>query len=728
MRLCKSLILLLLSFLPLALNAQISHGGSPMPEQLAGVNALRSGSDEWVRMPRLDTTLLLAQEGERTVRCGGERFAYAFPVDLSPENSGAIYHMADGTAVWRLHIVSEGAYSLNIIFGEYELKGEAQLFLYAPDRSAILGSFTAENNSPSGVLATAPIDGDEVVVELIIPKGSDAKLKIESVNHDYKGLRKTPSYGTAAACQVDYCEVGGHELQARSSVVYIVEGVEYCSGNMINNTRNDGTPYLITSSHCLFDRNDNFVESKAAKSVFFFNYAKPHCLDGVRASTEMSVAGSEVVFKLVSSDALLLKLSDRPPLDYEVYYAGWNMTKSFEAPFYDLHHPNSDVLKISVEEDNITLGSFDYNGLFKANKHWVVKNWEMGIMEGGSSGSALFDAQGYILGSLSGGAIEESCNKPGYDTYWALSEAWSEGIGRILDPEGKATTCEGMEANAVPCQRLTNWRSEDLLHEMSEYEEYAAGHNQANLDEYAERFRTGKEKSVLYGIHFLAYKGYYEEQHPVLLRVYSGDTLPKEVILEEPIQMVTNEYKTRSGFQTSPVNNWEMRDNYYRLTQPIVVDSTFFIGVKLDNESEKYFALCHTDISDMRLNTAYFKNDTQWYPFEGEHPYYPYATSLFIEPEVQVGCAVVKTVDYVTDASSVCWVNNPVTESVRVQFPTNTKLISYEIYSIGGERVAHVEVGKDLSQLEFEMAYPAGLYILRLVFDSHVESLKLLKR
>ena len=69
MRLCKSLILLLLSFLPLALNAQISHGGSPMPEQLAGVNALRSGSDEWVRMPRLDTTLLLAQEGERTVRC-----------------------------------------------------------------------------------------------------------------------------------------------------------------------------------------------------------------------------------------------------------------------------------------------------------------------------------------------------------------------------------------------------------------------------------------------------------------------------------------------------------------------------------------------------------------------------------------------------------------------------------------------------------------------------------
>lgn len=730
MRLFKSLILLLFTVFSMGLQAQISHGGHPMPEHLEGNNSLRSGAIETVRMPRLDTAALLWNDTAATMRCGGVRFAHSFKVDYTPENAGVVYHLQDGTQVWRLHIVSEGAHSINLIFDEYELDNQSKLFLYSPDRTTILGSFTSDNNSPSRVLATAPIDGDEVVVELVMPQGSETKLSVGSVNHDYKGLRLLPSSGTAAACQVDACQWEAHELQMRSSVVYIIDGMEFCSGNMINNTRNDGTPYMITSSHCLFDSRSNVVKEKAARSVFFFNYTKPHCFDGVEASLSMSVAGSEVAFLLPTSDAMVLKLNRRPPLDYEVYYAGWNATNQFKGPYYCYHHPNSDMLKVSVEEDQIYLGSFEYDGLFNRNKHWIVDDWEVGIMQGGSSGSALFDADGRILGSLSGGATSESCRNRGYDTYWALSVAWEEGLKKILDPNGKnLLELDGMEANTLPSKRITNWTEGDTLHTMSEYEQYAAGHNMNGIDEYAERFSVGAEQSVLYGVHLMAYEGYYSEEEPIALRIYNGDSLPCDVISEESLYFATIEYKRRSDeFIFNEVTTWGMMDNYYRLEQPLIVDSTFFVGVKLDNSAVDIFALCHTEERSGRVNTAYFKDATGWKPFEGEHPYFPYPTSLYIEPEVQVGSCKISTPAYLSDIPQSRLTANPVDQSLEVSFPSRRHLQSYGLYDMRGERLKLVRVDQEMERLQIDLNCPPGIFVLRLVFDTHVESLKVVKR
>lgn len=727
MRLFKSLILLLLTIFPLGLHAQISHGGTPMPQHLEGETRLRSGADEVVRMSGIDTASLNGQRENRSVRCGGERFAYTFPVDYTPKNSGVIYRLDDGTQVWRLHIISEGAYSINLIFDEYQLDGNAQLFLYSPDRSMVLGSFTSENNSEAGVLATAPVEGDEVVVELIIPRGSDAKLKIGSVNHDYKNLRRMPVTDAARYCEVDACSVGGHELQMRSSLLYIVDGVECCSGNMVNNTRNDGTPYVITSSHCLFDRSKNFVAEKAQRSVFFFDYGKPHCWEGVKGTLEKSVAGAEVAFSLVSSDVLLLKLSDRPPLDYRAYYAGWNATNKMEAPLYCLHFPRSDMMKISVEEDPVYLGTFEYDTLFKSNKHWIVDRWEQGIMEGGSSGSALFDKNDRLVGALSGGATEEDCDIPGYDAYWSLEQAWNEGLSRFLDPDGLSNRlCEGAEANVNPCQRITNWLEGDTIHKMLPYEQNAAGQNWKGIDEYAERFQLNAERSVLYGFHFMAYKGLYSE-HSYYARIYAGDSIPRELVLEEPLITQSVEYRQRSFHQIN-TSDWRMRDCYYRFPQPILVDSTFFIAIKMDNNTEDTLALAHTEKMAGRKNTAFFLGENGWQPFEGNHPYYPYPTSLYIEPEMQVGSQVIYAPYYEAEHPLSTLLINPVDDRVSVRLPAQSRLQSYGLYTLRGDQVPATNVSMDSDHLELEMEGASGIYILRLIFDSYVESLKVVKR
>lgn len=733
MRLFKAIICSALFFFCADIYGQISHGGWPLPEDLGVSARLRNGGEcETVYMPHVDFDSLRSVDTSSSVRCGAERFAYSFKVDYTPENSGVVRLLEDGTSVWRLHIVSEGAYSLNLIFDEYSLDEGSKLFLYTPDRSVVRGSFTFENNSPSGVLATAPLPGDEVVVELVRPKGSASRLRIGSVNHDYQDLKSFTKVTNSAFCQVDATCYGEHELQMRSSVLYIVEGTEYCSGNMINNTANDGTPYMITSSHCLYARGTtDVVFDKAAKSVFFFNFQRPHCHTDIYGSMEKSLAGSEIVFLKREADALLLRLNNRPPLEYSVYYAGWNATRDVPSPYYSFHHPNKDMLKISVEEDEVFLESFVFDDIFAPDKHWIVDQWEVGIMEGGSSGAALFDAKDRIVGSLSGGATNESCSLPGYDAFWALSESWTDGLDKLLDPNGKGVyKCDGMESDASPCSRLTNWEQNELPYLNDPHGEYAAGNNSYGFDEYAEHFRVKESHSALYGVHFVPYVGTYSEEHPILLRVYSGDSLPDKLLSEDVIRMGILGYsKSIGGLEKDDLIEWSLKDNYYKLRTPVVVDTSFFISMKMDMDADNEFALCVTKDKYDGKNTAYFKSDDgSWHPFEGAHPFYNMPTSLYIEPIVRLGISEVSLVDQQKDCRESVVFPNPVESVLNVLISPQEKFLSYELTGLDGRSVETRLLSESSDGFSIGLDSASGAYILRIIYDSKVESFVILKK
>ena len=134
--------------------AQISHGGKPLAwNALSGIESRSAEASLFVDMPSFDVEeeLRIDSLNESDTR-GGYRFAYKFITDYNPNNSGVNFTLPDGTRVWRLGIRSPGAYSINILFTRYELPEGAQLFLYNPDRSQILGSFNQMNNSESGIL------------------------------------------------------------------------------------------------------------------------------------------------------------------------------------------------------------------------------------------------------------------------------------------------------------------------------------------------------------------------------------------------------------------------------------------------------------------------------------------------------------------------------------------------------------------------------------------------
>ena len=448
-------------FLSVSVKAQISHGGRPLP-----LTATKSLTEEmFITMPPFDLAEQLRLDSlEATGLRSGFRFAYKFMTDYTPENSGVRFTLPDGTKVWRLGIRSEGALSLNIMFSEYHLPEGARVFLYNSDQSEVSGSFNHLNNSERGILPVAPIRGDRLIIEYQEPAEAafPGKLAVGEVNHGYRALRVSepqPDFTAfqcmpTIACYQD--TTTRYDDIERSVVLLIIDGQIGCTGTLVNNTANDGKPYLLTASHCLnnqFQIKNPDYEEVAGKIVCYFNYNSPQCSPVEPGRTDQTVASAH--FRAVNewTDMALLELQDTPPADYRAYYAGWNAQDAGTAPYTCIHHPGGSLKRLNLAEGDVELATYKIQATdFNENSHWKVARWATGCTAGGSSGSPLLDSDNRVIGGLTGGA--SNCGNPVEDFFFSIQKSWSEPIDSSrqlkywLDPVGvTAPVCNGMDPN-----------------------------------------------------------------------------------------------------------------------------------------------------------------------------------------------------------------------------------------------------------------------------------------
>ena len=97
-------------------------------------------------------------------------FALERPVNLSPETHGN-WSLEGDVRVWRVHILSPGAYSLGLIFNKYAVLSGVKLFVYDPTQQHIKGAFTSGINKRSGILPVGHLPGEELVIEMQVPAG-----------------------------------------------------------------------------------------------------------------------------------------------------------------------------------------------------------------------------------------------------------------------------------------------------------------------------------------------------------------------------------------------------------------------------------------------------------------------------------------------------------------------------------------------------------------------------
>lgn len=733
----RTILCTFLMGLTISVYAQVSHGGKPLPF----ISLKSEGQELFTEMPSFDVeeALRLDSLNETDLR-SGYRFAYKFITDYNRGNSGVSFVLADGTKVWRLGIRSRGALSINVLFSEYELPEGSQLFLYNKDQSHILGAFNHLNNSELQLLPVSPVEGDEVIIEYQEPAhvSFPGRLTVGEVNHGYRSLRGTEPKGDqrAFACMPPtICfaeELPGDGPFSRSAVLVIINGVISCSGVMVNNTANDGKPYLLTASHCL---NENFsvtnpdYEEVAGSIVCYFNYESPLCDTPLRGTEEMSVSSARYIAVNENNDMALLELAESPPVYYQPYYAGWNATGESEPPYYGVHHPSGSFKRINISEEQIDLSTFISAGItFDEKVHWRMPRWITGSTHGGSSGSPLFDSQGLVVGALTGG--KSSCSVPENDYYYALSKAWNpeenpqEQLQHWLDPSSKTAflTCKGIDPYAAnPAFRLSNVRSSGKMEtvETSMVPGSASiplfGNNFAEITEYAEEYKV-LSTSLIYGAYFVTPSaGADYRQMEVEVTVYGGENGPETLLHTEKFQPAyMNKAMIGDFFQETikPLNR--SQESFIQFSKPIEVKGTFYIGYKIITAPEEaFFSALNLPEGEVTNNTTWLFYKNEWLE-AAEHPVAGFKTSLYIDPVLQYN--VKTSTDQPAVESPVRIYQGNERRSVHVILPEGVDSGTLMIYNMKGQIVSSHPLASGQTTISVPVT-PSGIYIAKVLYD-----------
>lgn len=357
-----------------------------------------------------DQEILAEQKGE------APRFAVSHKVAIKPkwEKSGNGY-------TWTHQVIAPNAVSLNFGFSKFYLPPGAELNIYSSDHSQFIRTFTSADNNDARELWTPIIMSDDVFIEVSAPAEVAALVEVElgQVGQGFRTFgQKTLKAGS---CNIDVAcsDSQGWESEVNSVGVISTGGSRFCTGFMVNNTSNDETPYFMTAAHCRIN------QRSAASLVVYWNYQTSKCKGPRDGKLTDFQTGSVHLASGKKSDFTLVRLNSRPNAAWNVRYAGWDASElGHDSPAVAIHHPSVDEKSISFEFDNAVLSSYGGYSSPGNGTHVMVRDWDKGTTEPGSSGSPLFNADHRVVGQLHGGRA--ACENDLPDYYGRLHTSWPD--------------------------------------------------------------------------------------------------------------------------------------------------------------------------------------------------------------------------------------------------------------------------------------------------------------
>jgi hypothetical protein len=250
-------------------------------------------------------------------------------------------------------------------------------------------------------------------------------------------LARQSGIGASGACNVDVaCVAAGNPAAAElaksvARMTFVDDGVSYlCSGTLLNDSVQSGTPYLFTANHC--------VPSQAiARTVnTYWFYAASACNSMASPQFVRLTGGATLLARSQDTDWSFLRLAEPPPAGTRL--AAWRAEPLVNgAGIISLHHPSGDLLKYSRGRvtGNRALEDDLVHGLFTE----VV--WSEGVTEGGSSGGAFatlapggsyYEVRGGLYAGLS------SCGSPSSPDYYSHFEYAQPLLREYLTPDAAA--------------------------------------------------------------------------------------------------------------------------------------------------------------------------------------------------------------------------------------------------------------------------------------------------
>jgi hypothetical protein len=384
-----------------------------------------------------------------SLRTGPWRFGFNHETSLNLNNAGTWFTTTNGDRIWILKIVADEAKTINLTFENTTIPQNAELYVYNKDKSFILGTFN-QNHLYEGQLGTELVPGEVVYVEYFVPveNGNNiGNVEVSRVTHGYRTATEyqEKAFGSSGSCNMNVScpDADNWQDQVNAAVMLVSGSNGFCSGSLINNTLDDGTPYVLTANHCYVPN------SNTANWVFRFKWQSETCNNPSSSPSFESLSGAVLRARRAPSDMCLVEITGglsngTVPQSHTPFFAGWNRANAAPSTSVSIHHPSGDIKKIAFDDDPaqavMAMGSSE------PNSSWQVQ-WDRNTTtEGGSSGSPLYDQNKRIIGQLWGGSASCS-NLNGPDYYGRVFNSWnpngstnSEQLEHWLDPNGSGVT------------------------------------------------------------------------------------------------------------------------------------------------------------------------------------------------------------------------------------------------------------------------------------------------
>jgi lysyl endopeptidase len=385
-------------------------------------------SPEAYRQPTIDFERVLEEDraNGRTL----QRFSVRTDVDYALENG--TWTNYEAFSIWRIVFDAPDASSLSFGLRDIKLPESAEMYIYSIDDKIIQGPITSKNLFEN-TFTSDVIESDKVEIAVIVhvEEQNLVTFNINSIGQGIK-LKKASAraWTDANDCNIDVnCPVGVPWTVERDAVALILSGqTDWCSGSLINNQCQDLTPNFLTAFHCVTG-----VSPAGFVFRFKFEAGTPTCPGNSTGNqgTWITFSGSTLLASsaTTASDFALLLMGGTIAGVPNLAMAGWNRNVTVPQQVVTaIHHPEGDAKKISIDDE--VLGTAN-------TSLWRVDQWDIGLVQHGSSGCPLFDANHRIIGQLHGGVNMIGCNPNGTslvdnNDFGRLSVSWTSGLSGFL--------------------------------------------------------------------------------------------------------------------------------------------------------------------------------------------------------------------------------------------------------------------------------------------------------
>ena len=201
----------------------------------------------------------------------------------------------------------------------------------------------------TATMTVRPFAGSTTVTLLAttqnIGKGS---LSIKEIIHGYRTEKDfNKALNDSGNCSLDVnCPIGNEidpikDEMKRSVAMMISGGSGFCTGALINNTANNGTPYFLTANHCYSD---------PSTWAFRFNWISTNTVcaqntNSVSNTDFNSISGATLRARRANSDFCLVEINSPIPSSWNCVWAGWDRTTNVASTIFGIHHPSGDIMK-----------------------------------------------------------------------------------------------------------------------------------------------------------------------------------------------------------------------------------------------------------------------------------------------------------------------------------------------------------------------------------------------